>query len=327
MGQERLLLDILNDGQLHSGEELAVQLGGISRAAVWKTIRSLATLGLEIHAVRGCGYRLAEPLELLAADWIQAELTDAARRWVNGIEIYERIDSTNTYLLNRAKGGLASGSVCLAEWQSGGRGRHGRSWVSPFAASIYLSLLWRFFMGPALLSGLSLVVGVALVRALSGLGVAGLGLKWPNDLLWRQRKLAGVLLEFGGEAAGPCHIVAGVGLNVAMPKSAAQAIDQPWVDLRRIPGTGRLSRNRLAACLISELVTAFAQFEQSGFDAFREEWQGYDLVQGQPVIVKLPTTTVSGIARGVDEAGALLVETATGIRRFLGGEVSLRLAP
>ena len=135
------------------------------------------------------------------------------------------------------------------------------------------------------------------------------------------------LLEFGGEASGPCHIVAGVGLNVAMPKSAEQAIDQPWVDLRSIPGTGRLSRNRLAACLISELVAAFAQFEQAGFEAFREEWQGYDLAQGQPVILKLPAATVSGIAHGVDEAGALLVETATGIRRFLGGEISLRLAP
>jgi BirA family biotin operon repressor/biotin-[acetyl-CoA-carboxylase] ligase len=326
MGQERQLLDILNDGKFHSGEELAAQLGRLSRAAIWKIIRNLEALDLEIHAVRGRGYRLAEPVELLEQDRINAALTDTARSWVNAIEIHERIDSTNTYLFNRAKDGLASGSVCLAEWQSAGRGRRGRSWVSPFAASLYLSLLWRFSMEPALLSGVSLAVGVALVRALHGLGIAGLGLKWPNDLLWRYRKLAGVLLEFGGEASGPCYIVAGVGLNMAMPTRAERAIDQPWVDLRRIVGSERLSRNRLAARVISELVTAFTHFEEAGFEAFRADWQRYDLAQGRAVVLQLPTTTISGIARGVDASGALLLETATGIHRFLGGEISLRLA-
>jgi len=325
MRQERQLLDILSDGRFHSGEVLAAQLGGVSRAAVWKGIRVLQTFGLEIHAVRGRGYRLAEPLELLVADRIQAALTAAVRPWVTGIEVHERLDSTNTHLLNRAKDELPGGWVCLAEYQSAGRGRRGRSWVSPFATNLYLSLLWRFTLEATLLSGLSLAVGVALLRALNEMGIPELGLKWPNDVLWRRRKLAGVLLEFGGESSGPCHIVAGIGLNVAMPRHAEPAIDQPWVDLRSIVGPGQLSRNRLAARLISELVTAFVQFEQAGFAAFRQDWARYDLARNQPVTLQLPTTTINGIARGVDATGALLLETAAGIRPFLGGEVSLRL--
>ncbi len=325
MGQERQLLDILSDGRFHSGEVLAAQLGGVSRAAVWKGIRILQTFGLEIHAVRGRGYRLAEPLELLAAERIQAALTDAARPWVTGIEVHERLVSTNTYLLNRAKDELPGGWVCLAEYQSAGRGRRGRSWVSPFAANLYLSLLWRFTLEAALLSGLSLAVGVALIRALHGLGIPELGLKWPNDVLWRRHKLAGVLLEFGGESSGPGYIVAGIGLNVAMPHHTEPAIDQPWVDLRSIVGPGQLSRNRLAARLIGELVTAFVQFEQAGFAAFREDWARYDLARNQPVTLSLPTMAIDGIARGVDATGALLLETAAGIRPFLGGEISLRL--
>jgi BirA family biotin operon repressor/biotin-[acetyl-CoA-carboxylase] ligase len=227
--------------------------------------------------------------------------------------------------LNRAKDDLPGGWVCLAEYQSAGRGRRGRSWVSPFGANLYLSLLWHFSLEAALLSGLSLAVGVALMRALTALGTPELGLKWPNDVLWRRRKLAGVLLEFGGESSGLCHIVAGIGLNVAMPRYAEPAIDQPWIDLRSIIGSERLSRNHLAARLIGELVTAFVQFEQAGFAAFREEWNHYDLARDRPVILQLPTTTLSGIARGVDEAGALLLETDAGIRSFLGGEISLRL--
>lgn len=323
MGRERQILEILGSGGFCSGEALAQQLG-VSRAAVWKIVRSLQELGVDIHAVRGRGYHLSEPLEFLEHDRVVAELQDAARSWVQGIEIHQRIDSTNSYLMSRAKCGLASGSACFAELQSNGRGRRGRSWVSPFAANLYLSLLWRFPMGPALLTGLSLAVGVAVARALRGLGVADIGLKWPNDLLWRRRKLGGILLEFGGESTGPCYVVAGVGLNVAMPKTAEAAIDQPWVDLRSIIGLGRVSRNRLAAHVLGEIVLAFADFERNGFEGFRQDWERYDVVTGQLITLRLPTNTVIGIARGVDETGALCLQTDAGIARYLGGEVSLR---
>lgn len=325
MERERRLLTMLNDGQFHSGEALAAQLGGISRAAVWKLIRNLEALGVAIHAVQGRGYRLAEPMEFLDRGLILAELTDAARPWLAGIEIYQRIDSTNTYLMSRANDGLPGGSVCLAEWQATGRGRGGRSWVSPFAANLYLSLLWRFSTGPAVLMGLSLAVGVAVARALESVGVTDLGLKWPNDLVWRQRKLGGILLEFGGESSGPCHVVVGVGLNVAMPAQAGSAIDQPWVDLRSILGQGGVSRNRLAARVLDELVALLARFEQTGFTGLSEDWQRFDLAAGRPIVLKLPNAIISGIARGVDSSGALRVETAAGIQHFMAGEISLRL--
>jgi BirA family biotin operon repressor/biotin-[acetyl-CoA-carboxylase] ligase len=327
MGQLHPLLPLLADGGFHSGEELAAQLGGVSRAAVWKAVQNLTALGLDIQAVRGRGYRLAEPLELLEPARLLAELDDLAQRRVTVLEVYDQLDSTNTYLLRRAAEGRPSGAVCLAETQSAGRGRQGRPWVSPFAANLYLSLLWRFAAGPAALSGLSLAVGIAVARTLDRLGVTEAGLKWPNDLLWRQRKLGGILLEFGGESGGPCQVVTGIGLNVAMPRPAEAAIDQPWVDLRQIVGPGRVSRHRLATALLSELVAVFTRFEQTGFTGFQADWQRFDLTQGKPVRLTLPASTVDGIARGVDDSGALLLETADGVRRFLGGEISLRLRP
>ncbi|MDX1654152.1 MAG: biotin--[acetyl-CoA-carboxylase] ligase, partial [Candidatus Competibacteraceae bacterium] len=241
--RERRLLEVLGDGRFHSGEELARALG-VSRAAVWKHLNSLGRRGLEVHAVRGRGYRLPNPLELLDPEGIRAQLSPSVQGRLAQLEVFDQIDSTNSYLLTRAKAGAPGGSVCLAERQSAGRGRRGRQWISPFAANLYLSVLWRYPDGPALLSGLSLAVGVAMARALEGVGVVGVGLKWPNDLLWRDQKLGGILLEFGGESSGPCQVVTGVGLNVTMPKEPALDIDQPWPDLTTVLGLG-LSRNRL----------------------------------------------------------------------------------
>jgi BirA family biotin operon repressor/biotin-[acetyl-CoA-carboxylase] ligase len=324
--RERQALVILSDGAFHSGEELAERFGGVTRAAVWKIIQALQQRGIQIYAVRGRGYRLAESLELLDRQQIALQLSSEVRHRVAGIEVYACLDSTNSYLMQRANNGLASGSACFAEAQSAGRGRRGRQWVSPFAANLYFSLLWRFAASPPGLMGLSLVIGVAIARALERLGVQSLGVKWPNDILWERRKLGGILLEFGGESSGPCHVVAGVGINVAMSTQAGHAIDQAWVDLRSILGAAPLSRNQLAGLLLNELVTACQQFECWGFKAFRDTWQRLDLTFGQPIILKLPHKTLTGIGRGIDESGYLLVETETGLERFTTGEVSLRFA-
>ncbi len=320
MSRERQLLESLADGAFRSGEALAATLG-VSRAAVWKLVRGLAARGLEVHAVRGRGYRLAAPLELLDADAIRA----AAGALPGPLELFDTIDSTNTYLLGRAKLGAPTGSACLAETQRAGRGRLGRTWVSPYGASLYLSLLWRFAFAPAQLAGLSLAVGVAAARALEAEGVAGIGLKWPNDVQCDGRKLAGVLLEFGGESSGPCFAVIGVGVNVAMPPGAA--IDQPWVDCASIVGRGRVSRNRLAGRLIAELVRGCESFAAGGLEAFSADWQRLDRVAGRPVRLAWLGGAVEGIARGIDRSGALELETAAGVRAFAIGEVSLRLAP
>jgi BirA family biotin operon repressor/biotin-[acetyl-CoA-carboxylase] ligase len=266
-------------------------------------------------------------LELLERDRILAGLTETARAWLGRLEVHPVLDSTNDYLLARIGEDWPSGSVCLTEQQQAGRGRLGRSWLSPFAAGLAGSLLWRFHLPAAALSGLSLATGIAAARALRNFGVAEVGLKWPNDVWWRGRKLGGVLLESGG-GPGMFTVVAGVGLNVALPSAATTAIDQPWVDLREILGVERPSRNRLAALLISELIETFVRFQQDGFADLAAEWADFDRVAGRRVCLTLPNTVLTGIARGVDGAGALLLETADGsLQACVGGEISLRLAP
>lgn len=264
-------------------------------------------------------------MDLLDRDSILAGLTDAARAGLSRLEVYPVLDSTNNYLLSKVGQNWPSGAVCLAEQQQAGRGRQGRSWLSPFAAGLAGSLLWRFPVAAAALSGLSLATGIAVARSLRAMGVAEVGLKWPNDVWWHGRKLGGILLESGGKA-GAFFVVAGVGLNVALPKSEAMVIDQPWVDLAEILGADRVSRNRLAAVLISEWIETFVRFQQSGFADLAATWADFDQIAGQAVCLNLPNAVVSGVARGVDATGALLLETADGrMTPYIGGEISLRV--
>ena len=319
------LLELLADGRFHSGQALGERLG-VSRAAVWKQLRALQDLGLDLHAVRGRGYRCAQPLELLHAERVRAALSPRGRARLSCLDIHTELDSTNTYLQGRAAAGAPAGSVCLAEYQRAGRGRRGRSWVSPFASNIYLSLLWRFPSSPAALSGLSLAAGIGVLRALRELGLDEAGLKWPNDILCGARKVAGVLLDMAGESGGPSHVVVGVGVNVRMPAGAARSIDQPWSDLEQLAGRG-ISRNRLAGRLTEHLLDVMTVFENDGFEAFMDEWRRHDLVAGQEVQLLLAGSVVSGRAHGIDPSGALLVHTGGEARRFASGEVSLRMQP
>jgi BirA family biotin operon repressor/biotin-[acetyl-CoA-carboxylase] ligase len=319
------LLQILADGRFHSGETLGTRLG-VTRAAIWKQLRRLEALGLTVHAVRGRGYRLAHPLEFLSAEAIESGLPAAVRERIGQIEILSEVDSTNTHLKSRAAQGAAAGSVCLGEWQRSGRGRLGRSWVSPFGTNLYLSLLWRFAAGPAALAGLSLTMGVALARALRGSVDDGLGLKWPNDLQWRGRKLAGILVEIAGESAGPSLAVIGIGINVRMPDTAAEVIQQPWIDLSRV-ARNIPSRNALASRVLEELVIALQAFEQHGLAAFLGDWRELDVTAGRSVQLQLPGGTVDGQSHGIDETGALVIQVGGELRRYATGEISLRMNP
>jgi BirA family transcriptional regulator, biotin operon repressor / biotin---[acetyl-CoA-carboxylase] ligase len=315
------LVEWLADGRFQSGEVLGQRLG-VTRAAVWKQLRDLERLGLSVQAVRGKGYRLAHPVELLEPEAIRAALSPAVRQSLANIEYFHELDSTNDHL--RARGEPPSGTVCLAERQTRGRGRRGRNWVSPYGANLYLSLAWRFEPGLAALGGLSLVVGIALLRALHGLGVEGAGLKWPNDVYLQGRKLAGILVEVSGESAGPCSTVIGIGINVAMPEHQGRQIDQQWTDLRA--GGIPVSRNQLATAVLEQLFPVLEEFIQHGLQPFRAEWQRHDLSYGEPVRIHLAESTLAGRGQGIDQDGAFLLETPDGIRRFTSGEVSLRIA-
>lgn len=325
MQQRHRLLALLADGRFHSGEELGPRLG-IGRSGVWKLVRSLEDSGLDIFAVRGKGYRLSEPLDLLNREQILAAVDAPARRLIGALEVLPEIDSTNRYLVDRCGGDLAEGHCCFAEYQSAGKGRRGRAWVSPPAANIYLSIYRSFDSTPALMQGLSLAVGVAVVRALTSLGVVGLTLKWPNDVMWEGRKLGGILLEMSGESAGPWRVITGLGLNVNMPAPTASSIDQPWTDLRVAAGR-HLGRNRIAGRVLQYMVTGLDVFAREGFVPFRREWEGFDSARGRPVAVTAFEGVTRGLAQGVDETGALLVLVDGELRRFLSGDVSLRVDP
>ena len=314
-------LRLLADGEFRSGEAMARTLG-VSRASVWNALQGLDATGIEVFKVRGRGYRLAQPLDFLDAQSVAVALAGMASRF--RVEVLDRAESTNTLLLENAAQGGATGSVLAAEWQTHGRGRRGSVWHAAPGATLTFSVLWRFQQGAGFLAGLSLAVGVAMVRALAVLGAHDGGLKWPNDVLWSGRKLAGILIEMQGDMLGPSAAVIGIGLNCSLPATLRDRIDQPAVDLETACGAVP-DRNHVFAVLLIELARVLDRFAQDGFAPLRDEWQSRHIYQGRPVRLSLPDgAVVSGTAEGVAEDGALLLATATGGRRFHSGDVSLR---
>ena len=320
------LVRLLADGRFHSGEALAGVLG-VSRAAVWKHVRALsAELALEIDAVRGRGYRLATPIELLDRDRIAAALAPGTAAALAQLVVLDSVASTNGFLIGQRPPRSDLGIACVAEQQTAGRGRRGRPWVSPFGANVYLSLLWQFELPAAALAGLSLAVGVAVAGTLRGLGVGDAALKWPNDLLWRGRKLGGILVELSGEVDGPTRAVVGVGVNHRMPLASAALIDQDWADMASAVPHALPSRCALVAGLLDRLVAAMLQFRTAGLAPFLPAWDELDGLRGRDVVVRLGEQAISGRELGVAPSGALRLMTAEGERQYLAGEVSVRIA-
>ncbi len=300
---------------------------GISRTAVWQHIKALRAAGAEVLSMRGGGYRLGDPLELLDAEAIRMGLSAEARAQLQRLQVYFQTDSTNERLLQRATMADVHAHACLAEIQTAGRGRRGRTWLAPPGGALALSLAWRFQSGIEALRGLSLAVGVGLHRALEACGAGhGLTLKWPNDILWEGSKLGGILVEARGESCGPALAVIGVGINVALTAAVRRGIGQPVSDLRAVFGR-RPSRNALAAAVLGELLAVAPVFEEQGFAAFAQAWTSRDGIRGRMVDVELPSGRVSGRAEGVDADGALLLSVDGSLHRYAAGETSVRLTP
>ena len=316
------LLSVLADGQFHSGSELG-NITGRSRSAVWKSIQSLRDSGIEIFSVHGKGYRLSNKVELLEYDRIAFFLDTPTKNKIKDLEIHFELASTNSYLMESIEDEKASGIICLAEQQTSGRGRRGKSWVSPFGGNLYLSLLWHFNNGAAHVAGLSLAVAIAVSRVLREFGLNSVSVKWPNDILVSNKKLAGILLEIAGEASGPCSVVLGIGMNLKAEGTGMSTIDQPWIDLESALGR-EVSRNELAAKLINHLYIVIEEFEKNGLTPFLPEWQELDNFAEQEVVLHLPDKEIRGIVRGVDNTGALLLAQAGEVRRYLSGEISMR---
>lgn len=326
---ERALLERLMVGPA-SGDSLARDTG-LTRAAVWKRIQALRAAGVDIQASPGHGYRLANPMQLLDSKAIAATLSPQVRARIASIEVAWSIDSSNSELLRQpvAADGLAT--VLLAERQTGGRGRRGRVWASPLAAHLYLSVSRSFAGGLVRLAGLSLVAGIATAEALRARGFGKVRLKWPNDLVVTDgdllRKLGGVLVEGGGEHAGPVRAVIGLGLNVTMPAAVGEMIDQPWCDLSQLSGLHPLlSRDAIAAAILEHWLPALDEFDTKGLEPFLPRHAALDALAMRPVTLH-EGATQTAVALGLAPDGALRVWTDDGQERCIhSGEVSVRLA-
>jgi BirA family transcriptional regulator, biotin operon repressor / biotin---[acetyl-CoA-carboxylase] ligase len=330
------LLTLLCDGKLHSGAQLAQALG-VSRAAVWKLVGELQAAGIAIESVSRRGYRFPYAVELLDADCMRAEARRLGRRLPEALEVHFRMDSTNEHLYAAPPPLPGSAHVAFAELQTAGRGRRGRRWIAPFGSGLTFSIAWTFAETPADLPALGLALGVTVARTLRQLDARGVALKWPNDLLAGGRKLGGLLTQLRQEAGGAATVVAGLGLNLSLPREAAELLAQspdtaagqpaplPPTDLENTMPAGMPARNLVAARLVLALEDALAEFATRGFAAFIADWSALDALRDAPVRVHQGGTELEGIARGADRDGALLVETTGGrVLRLFSGDVSVR---
>ena len=326
------LLRQLADGEFHSGEDLAAKVG-LTRARVSQVLKDAGTAGLALERVKGRGYRLLEAPDFLDAKKVRADLDvlSAAKgiEFPGSVEVVDQIESTSSELMRRAQRRDVHGVALAAEWQSAGRGRRGRAWTAIAGGSLTFSLGWKFEQGAGFLAGLSLAVGVAVVRALESEGFKDVALKWPNDLIHRHLKVGGILIELNGDALGPTTTVIGVGLNVRIPAAARKDIPVPVTDLASIAGRRAppIDRNHVLAALLAELAAVLEQYSNEGFAPFAAEWQHRHAYQGKPVRLLLPDgATVTGKVAGVDASGALVLADGPRRARFLSGEITMRRA-
>ncbi len=315
------ILKLLAPGEPISGEVLGEALG-ISRNAVWKHLSQFRQLGLEIQAIPGSGYQLSRPLELLDKASILQSLSNSGQTLPGDLLIKDSTGSTNDDLLKLALD-QQHGCLILAEHQTAGRGRRGRSWVSPFGRNIYLSLGWKFDNSVSQLAGLSLLAGLVVVEVLATFGVSDARLKWPNDILRIKgkgfAKLGGCLVEIQGDIAGPCQVCIGIGLNFELPEGTQ--LDQEWIDLS---DHQHLSRNKIIAEIILKLLQVLPQFSTSGLAAFTARWNALHAFADRQIIINSGNTRHQGLAKGIDEQGALLLECHTGLKKIHSGELSLQ---
>ncbi len=310
------VLDILNDGAVHAGSDIAETLA-ISRTAVWKIIQRLKKYNVDIHSQHQ-GYQLASPLILFDKKKIESLL----ERPKIIVEIFENIPSTNDYLKDKAP--LKNIHFCLAEHQSKGRGRLGRTWASPFGRNIYCSFRFVFNKDIGEMGGLSLVVGILIAKALEDLNpTLKPRLKWPNDIYVNNQKMGGILIDLMAEANGNCTAIIGIGLNVNMKDEDSKDINQPWTSLEHALNE-KLDRNSVVAQLMRSILSGIEVFHEKGIEPFLSKWQRYDLLQNQEASLTMGKQVISGIARGINSHGYLLLELPSGnIESFSYGDTTL----
>ena len=317
------LLEIISNGNVYSGQDLAASLN-VSRTAVWKSIKHLETLGLEIRAIRGKGYQLRKKFEFLSKEEISRMMTLQSKKSCKDIGVVFKTNSTNLYLLNQLDYEAIHGSVVFAEYQSKGRGRRNKKWISPIGSGICFSVGWRFEVMPISLGLLSLYMGIAIARSLNSLKIKEVGLKWPNDIMTLDHKIGGILLDIRGESTGPLDVVVGVGINYELPKYGLMNIDQPIIDVCSV-SKKRFSRNMIAANLLSNILEVLRDLQTGANLNLLNEWRQFDYYTGKEATLILPNEKITGILKGVDEQGSLLMLVDGKLLSYSSGEVSLRI--
>ena len=323
------LIGLLDDGQMHSGEELAQTLG-CSRTAVWKHVRSLQMMGVNVSVRRGRGYRLTAKLERFAESAVRAVLRPETASAMGQMMILDIANSTSEQLISKGPPQPGQFDVCLAEFQTGGRGRRGRKWFSPYAGGICMSFSWQFQTTPADLPALGLVAGLAVRDTLTEAGVEGIALKWPNDVMLGTGKAAGILIDVSGDSSGPLEVVIGMGINLDNPPDLQAAVSEsggiPSAGMREAADTVMPSRSELAGELVNSLHSALVRFQDQGFMEFADSWRRCDYLAGRQIKVLAGQNQWQGVAAGISDSGALRLDTAGGTRELVSGEVTVRPA-
>ncbi len=312
------ICNILNDLNFHDGTSIGAKLN-ISRTAVWKWVTKLQSYGIEITKVKGKGYLLKEPLILLDSKKIETLLKSEH----SIIDTVESIDSTNNYLNNHNKSAIPH--ICIAEHQTSGRGRFSREWYSPFGKNIYFSMQYSIKQDISQLGGLSLAVGTIVCKAIEKACKLPnrLMLKWPNDITYNGKKLAGVLIEIRAEVNGNCSVIIGIGINVNMPITNKVTFNQEWASIMQITGSPQ-DRNNICAILIDKLTLGIEQYLITGFKSYMPEWKKRDSLFGKMIQIQDGNEIFKGIATGVDLQGHLLINLETNIKKaFAAGEATL----
>lgn len=263
------------------------------------------------------------PTNTLSVSGIKAHFTSISHALVSDLEVFPQIDSTNSHLMRRAQNSASSGCMCVADHQTDGKGRRGRKWVSPKGRNIYGSFLWKFHDATRL-NGLSLAVGVGVIRVLKNHGISNVSLKWPNDIYCEGKKLGGILVEVTTHSNGSASAIIGVGLNLHLPPEVAHDITQPYTDLHTISPHTKFKKNKIVAELANEILPIAAMFEKQSLSAYLEEWREHDCLLGKEVTLFSESKEIKGLVQGIDEQGLLKVQLTCGlVQTFSSGEVSL----
>ena len=321
--QLQKLIRFLNDGDYHTCKAIGKKFE-LSYSQVSRMINDLMKMGLEIESMRAKGYRLVHELDLLSSKKIEKYISRRFLKEISHFDVFDEVDSTNDYLMRLASSDNQKIRLCFTEYQSHGKGRRGRAWCSPYGANLYLSILFPFNKDLMSLSGLSLSMAVTIANFLKEIGVEkNIGVKWPNDILWKNKKLAGVLVEVRSEAFNENQVVVGIGLNISMPKKFAETIDQKWSDLETIL-KGEHKRNKIAGVLANRILENFFIFQEKGLSAFTKQWKEFDILQNKTVVLKTGVEKIRGTARGIDKQGHFVLEKSDGKKQsFSAGEVTI----